>query len=70
MKHWTARFALVAVGITTAWSTWATLTGWGAEDLEHPEGISLRDESVADSHLFFLSYGRRTHIGGGPHSGK
>jgi len=45
----------------------------GAEPFEHPEGISLRQESVGlVPGAFFLFYGRthRRHTGGGLHGGK
>lgn len=46
-----------------------TFAGFGVEDPEHPDGVSLRDERAHGNGLFFHTY-RRTHTGGGFFGGK
>lgn len=50
----------------------STFAGAGASPVEHPEGISLRDESVRQSGGFFMMYMHtpRYHTGGGLRMGK
>ncbi len=50
----------------------ATFAGAGASTVAHPDGISLRDESVRRSGGFFLMYMHtpRYHTGGGLRMGK
>jgi hypothetical protein len=56
----------------SAFAGFATWRNYGAQDFEHPEGISLRQESVRAGRAgFFRSYNRhRSHRGGGLSSGK
>ena len=42
----------------------------GATEMEHPEGLSLRQESASHSGGFFVIYSRRMHLGGGLGGGK
>ena len=43
----------------------------GASELEHPEGLSLRQESTRPGGSFFVWYGSsRSHLGGGLRGGK
>ena len=59
------------MGIMTATSAAATLSAYGMEELEHPEGISLRQDSTRRNSSFFLFYAsRRGHYGGGLSGGK
>ncbi|MGD9365658.1 MAG: hypothetical protein PVH87_08185 [Desulfobacteraceae bacterium] len=54
---------------STAFAGYATWRNFGAQKFEHPQGISLRQESVRAG--FFPYYGRyRTHRGGGLSGGK
>ena len=56
---------------TSAFAGFATWRNYGAQKFEHPEGISLRQESVRTGRGFFHSYGRfRSHRGGGLSRGK
>jgi hypothetical protein len=51
----------------------ATFANWGAADIEHPQGINLREESVNYRQRggFFAFYAtRRGHTGGGLRAGK
>ncbi len=54
---------------TTGLAVYATHSKIGAQNPEHPQGISLRDESRRSNEGFFLFYGR-SHFGGGMHDGK
>ena len=56
----------------TALATVATFSGWGADDIAHPQGINLRQESVKHPRgAFFAYYGStRSHYGGGLRGGK
>jgi hypothetical protein len=51
----------------TAWA--ATVGGWTVDDAEHPDGLSLREESARGG-SFFAVYATRSHTGGGLSSGK
>lgn len=42
----------------------------GATGMEHPEGLSLRQESARSQGGFFVIYSRRVHLGGGLGGGK
>ena len=66
------RLVAAALTVATLVAGAATVTRVGAQDVEHPEGLSLKDESVRTKHrgLFFLMYAGRSHRGGGLHSGK
>lgn len=57
---------------STAFAGYATWRNFGAQKFEHPQGISLRQESVRAGRTgFFPYYGRyRTHRGGGLSGGK
>jgi hypothetical protein len=63
-------FIAFFVGVTFL-AGFATYKGIGAQELEHPKGISLRQESVrrGGGLLFFPMY-TRTHYGGGFRGGK
>ncbi len=63
-----AVLALVVVG-----SLIESSNGWGAPELEHPEGISIRQSSLSgvEHASFFMIYNSpRSHLGGGVHAGK
>jgi hypothetical protein len=67
VKHAAITLAVLAflVGVTSL-AGYATMTGLGAEPVETPQGIGLRQESVRSGPGgFFLWYGGRTHYGGG-----
>lgn len=49
-----------------ALTTLGTFAAWGADDPEHPDGVSLRQGSV----YFFDGYRSRVHLGGGLGGGK
>ena len=58
---------------STILTTVATFSKWGAADIEHPQGINLREESVNYRQRggFFAFYAtRRGHSGGGLRTGK
>jgi len=49
------------------------MSGAGTPELEHPEGISIRQSSVPDRPgmpFFFVYSSPRSHLGGGVHAGK
>ena len=50
----------------------ATAAGAGIDELEHPEGISIRQTSTDSSGnvAFFAYYSTRSHMGGGLSGGK
>jgi hypothetical protein len=48
----------------------ATSLDWGVEDIEHPQGISLRQDSVTRTGRRGFFGGYRSHYGGGPRTGK
>lgn len=57
----------------TILTTVATFAKWGAADIEHPQGINLREESVNYRQRggFFAFYAAgRVHSGGGLRGGK
>jgi hypothetical protein len=41
-----------------------------AETIEHPDGLSVRNESQSHGHFFVGYHSRRTHLGGGLFGGK
>ncbi len=47
----------------------ATLSNYGAEKPEEPQGVSIRQESAKSGRGFFHGYGR-SHRGGGLRGGK
>ena len=56
---------------STAVAGVATFTGAGVSTPEHPQGISLRQESARSHGMFFPAYyAGRTHRGGGLRGGK
>lgn len=58
---------LLLVGLC-ALSVAGTLGRWGVDDIEHEEGVSLRQESASGG--FFNVYRTRVHLGGGLGGGK
>jgi hypothetical protein len=48
----------------------ATYSKWGVADIEHPQGIDLRQESANFRRGAFFAYYGRTHAGGGLRGGK
>lgn len=69
-----AGIAAIAVAVLgTGTTTFATVAGYGADELEHPGGVSLRQSSVSSgggSSGFFVGYATRSHLGGGLAGGK
>jgi hypothetical protein len=68
-------FKIVIVGLMVGGSALAGFATWrnvGAQTFEHPEGISLRQESVRTSRTGFFPYYARSryHRGGGLSGGK
>jgi len=67
-------FKIAIIGLLVGGSALAGFATWrnvGAQAFEHPEGISLRQESVRSRAGFFLFYARsRYHRGGGLSGGK
>ncbi|MDA3901706.1 MAG: hypothetical protein PF637_14440 [Spirochaetes bacterium] len=67
---------LLAVISSTGFASYMTYTKRGAQSIEHPEGISLREESTRSNRRggFFLFYyasgAGRSHRGGGLRGGK
>lgn len=61
---------LIVIG--TLFAGVATFARWGAADIEHPQGINLRQESANfRDGAFFAYYARtRSHYGGGLRGGK
>lgn len=69
------KYALIALlGGGTILAGGATFTKMGVEDMDHPQGISLRQDSVQTTRgrppSFFTRYGSRSHAGGGLRGGK
>lgn len=62
---------LLAIG-ATGFAAYNTFSGKGANSLEHPAGLSLREESTRGGHGgFFMLYNTgRSHRSGGIHTGK
>ncbi len=58
---------LLIVGLS-ALSVAGTYGRWGVDDVEHEEGVSLRQDSVSGG--FFTIYRTRSHQGGGLSGGK
>ncbi len=58
---------LLLVGLC-ALSVAGTYGAWGVDELEHEDGVSLRQESSSGG--FFMVYRTRTHMGGGLSGGK
>ncbi|MCP4403031.1 MAG: hypothetical protein GY801_37715 [bacterium] len=54
----------------TLLATVATFAKWGAADIEHPQGIDLRQESTKYRRGAFFAYYGRSHYGGGLRGGK
>ena len=56
----------------TLFASVATFGKWGADDIEHPQGVDLRQESANFQRgAFFAYYGRtRSHYGSGLRGGK
>ena len=48
----------------------ATRANLGVEEVEHEDGISLRQDSTNKRTGFFVFYGTRSHMGGGIAGGK
>jgi hypothetical protein len=57
---------------STLLAGWATRRNLGAQEFEHPKGISLRQDSVRTSRAGFFPWyvGSRRHRGGGFSGGK
>jgi len=64
---WPAAALLVAGSLGTTALAFSTV---GATPMEHPEGLSLRQESATRPGGFFLYYSSRRHLGGGLGGGK
>jgi len=61
---------ILALMSSTGFAVYATSAKVGAQNPEHPEGISLRDDSRSNrGGGFFIFYGR-SHYGGGMRGGK
>lgn len=61
---------VIGMGVITTASAAATLSSFGVEEMEHPEGLSLRQDSSRRRAPFFLFYSSRGHYGGGLSGGK
>lgn len=65
---------VLVIGVTTIGTIWATAAAfgkWGVPEVNHPQGVQLRQESVRGRTGFFpVFYGMRSHRGGGLSGGK
>ena len=61
---------LIGMGALTTASAAATFSAFGVDSMEHPEGLSLRQDSSRRRAPFFLFYSSRGHYGGGLSGGK
>lgn len=61
---------LVGLFLVPLFTISASAMGFGAQEPEHPDGVSIRQGSNSGPRAFFLSYGSRSFRGGGPHYGK
>lgn len=67
MKLLTNPVTLLLLGLC-ALSVAGTYGRWGVDDLEHAEGVSLREGSRSGA--FFTMFRTRVHAGGGLSGGK